>query len=90
MPIPDTKPGYGAVLADEAGNLWVSDWAASPQLPKSWNVLNPSGVWLGSVEVPDRFYPYRIGSDWIVGVEQDDLDVEYVVLYPLNKTRSND
>ena len=85
MPVPDTKPGYGAVLADEAGNLWVSDWAASPHSPRRWTVLDPSGHWLGSVSVPNRFYPYAIGSDWIGGVERDDLDVEYVVLYPLEK-----
>jgi hypothetical protein len=90
MPVPDTKPGYGAILTDEAGNLWVAEWAASPHTPKRWDVLDPAGHWLGAVEVPGRFFPYGIGADWILGVETDDLEVEYVVLYPLNKTRSHD
>lgn len=29
--------------------------------------------------------PFAIGEDWVLGVETDDLDVEYVVLYPLLK-----
>ena len=32
-----------------------------------------------------RFFPYSIGGDWVLGVERDELDVEYVVLYPLLK-----
>jgi hypothetical protein len=35
--------------------------------------------------MPRRFFPYAIGEDWVLGVEWDDLDVEYVVLYPLLK-----
>ena len=85
MPVPETKPAFGALLPDEPGNLWVADWVASPGLPRRWTVLDPAGRWLGAVEVPPRFFPFSIGSDWILGVERDDLDVEYVVLYPLEK-----
>jgi hypothetical protein len=85
MPVPETKPAYGAVLSDEGGYLWVSDWAAPLEMPSKWNVLDPAGHWLGALQLPHRFFPYHIGSEWILGVETDDLDVEYVVLYPLNK-----
>lgn len=90
MPVPDTKPGYGGLLADEGGNLWVGEWASSPHLPEKWDVLDSDGHWLGAVSTPDRFFPYCVGSDWILGVEWDDLDVEYVVLYPLRKPISDD
>ena len=59
--------------------------AGRPNLPRTWDVLDSTGRWLWSVGVPDRFFPYGIGPDWVLGVEVDDLDVEYVVLYPLRK-----
>jgi len=37
------------------------------------------------VEMPSSFHPFHIGGDWILGVELDDMDVEYVVVYSLRK-----
>jgi len=85
MPVPATKPAYGSLLADEEGNLWVGAWSSMPDVPERWTVIDPSGQWLGEVAMPHRFFPFAIGPDWILGVEWDDLDVEYVVLYPLLK-----
>ena len=85
MPVPSSKPAYGRLLADQVGNLWVSEWVISPDLPERWTVLDSDGVWLGTVNVPGRFTPHAIGDDWILGVELDDLDVEYVVMLPLIK-----
>ncbi len=85
MPVPATKPAYGGFLADEGGNLWVSEWAVYPQVPLRWTVLDEGGRWLGEVEMPEGFLPLAIGGDWILGVEKDELDVEYVALYDLLK-----
>jgi len=85
MPSPATKPAYGEILSDEVGNLWVGEWTTHPQIPERWTVLDRFGRWLGEVVMPGRFFPYAIGEDWVLGVEWDDLDVEYVVLYPLLK-----
>jgi hypothetical protein len=85
MPSPSSKPAYGGLRADEAGNLWVAEWVIYPDMPEGWTVLDPDGAWLGTVDIPGRFTPYAIGDDWILGVELDELDVEYVVLYPLLK-----
>lgn len=84
MPEPATRPAYGALLADRAGRLWVSDWSViHTELPERWTVLDTDGRWLGAVEMPERFYPLDIGGDWILGTERDAMDVEYVVVYPL-------
>jgi len=85
MPVPETMPPYGGILGDEDGNLWVGAWTTYPEVAESWEVFDPNGVWLGTVRTPPRFDPRAIGSEWILGVEQDDLDVEYVVVYPLLK-----
>lgn len=85
LPIPDSKPAFGGFLADGAGNLWVSEWTQYPEVPQSWTVLDSSGAWQGSVSFSPRFFPYVIGENWVLGVESDLLDVEYVVMYPLRK-----
>jgi hypothetical protein len=85
MPIPETMPPYGAIQADDAGNLWVGAWAMYPETAAIWDVFDATGAWLGTVPVPSGFGPWDIGDDWILGVEQDELDVEYVVVYPLIK-----
>jgi hypothetical protein len=85
MPCPATKPAFGEILSDEVGNLWVGEWTSYPLTPERWTVLDRSGRWLGEVVMPGRFLPFVIGEDWVLGVEWDDLDVEYVVLYPLSK-----
>jgi hypothetical protein len=40
-------------------------------------VLGPGGSWLGSVEVPANFSVMEIGMDVVLGVYQDELDVEH-------------
>jgi sugar lactone lactonase YvrE len=85
MPVPETMPPYGGILGDEDGNLWVGEWAMYPQVAGSWDVFDPAGAWLGAVGTPPKFDPRDIGSDWVLGVERDELDVEYVVVYPLLK-----
>jgi hypothetical protein len=85
MPHSETLPAYGAILSDTEGNLWVGEWAMYPQVAGSWAVFQEDGRWLGAVEAPPRFDPRAIGEDWILGVEWDELDVEYVVVYPLVK-----
>jgi hypothetical protein len=85
MPFPSTRPAFAGLLADRGGNLWVGDWVLAPETPEEWKVFDAAGKWLGVVEAPDRFFPYDIGDSWILGVEWDDLDVEYVVVYPLLK-----
>lgn len=85
MPRPETMPAYGGILGDSEGNLWVSEWAMYPETPAGWAVFGEDGVWLGSVAMPPRFLPLDIGPDWVLGVEQDELDVESLALYPLRK-----
>lgn len=87
MPVPETKPAYGSIMADEVGNLWVGAWAVYPQVPATWTVMDAEGRWLGDVEMPEGFFPLDIGAGWILGVERDAMDVEYIVLYPLRKGR---
>lgn len=53
----------------------LSDDLGSP----SWDVFDPEGVYLGQVELPARFEPYRMLGDTIWGVQREELDIPSVV-----------
>jgi hypothetical protein len=81
-------PPYAALATDSEGNLWVSDYDDPLKDQKGrWTIYDPQGAVLARIALPPRFRPYDIGSDWILGEELDDLDVEHVQLYRLQKAR---
>jgi hypothetical protein len=85
MSYPDVMPFHGALMVDAAGHLWVQVYAADPDAPREWNVFDPDGVLLGTVVTPARFSVREIGEDAVAGVWEDDLDVQYVHVYALEK-----
>ena len=86
MPFPETMPAHGEIRADPAGGLWVSDYRLSADDPGRWTVFDPEGRMLGTVATPARFRVFEIGTDYVLGVWADDMDVEHVRLFTLEKT----
>lgn len=84
-PVPATMPAHGAMIADAAGDLWVAEYRAPGEEGTRWLVFNRLGRLLGPVDGPDRFRPFDIGNDYILGVRTDDLDVEHVEMYRILK-----
>ncbi len=85
MPFPETMPAHAGILVDEAGNLWVGEYRRPGDDQPRWNVFDPEGHWLGTVDTPPRFAIDQIGDDFVLGRYRDELDVEYVRLYKLIK-----
>lgn len=87
LPIPDHLPAFAAMLGDAEGNLWIQDYPrpGDEAEPSSWRVFGPDGRPLGSIEMPGRFSPLEIGSDYVLGRWRDRQDVEYVQMYCLAK-----
>jgi hypothetical protein len=83
--VPELRPAYGELLVDGAGNLWIGRWEADGSPARAWTVLDATGTWLVSVGTPSDLQVRDIGEDWVVGVARDELDVERVVLYGLEK-----
>jgi hypothetical protein len=52
-----------------------------------WRVLDSRGRLVATVRTPARFFPLEVGTDWILGVVQDELEVESVRLYGLQRSR---
>lgn len=84
-PPQDNMPAYEGFSVDSEGNLWVAD-ARRPNTPTpSWNVFDREGVWLGHVEGPTGLRVTDIGGDYLLGLWRDEVEVEHVMLYALEK-----
>lgn len=71
------------VEPDPANLEWSND---SVPRPTYWDVFDPDGAFRMIVRLPPRFSLYRVLSDAVVGVERDELDVQYIVRYALERT----
>ncbi|MEX2283939.1 MAG: 6-bladed beta-propeller [Gemmatimonadota bacterium] len=85
IPPPRRSPEYAALRLDDAGNLWVRRYGPPWQPSPEWDVYDESGRPLASLRLPARFEPMHIGTDFLLGVTRDDLDVERIELYPLRR-----
>jgi hypothetical protein len=85
MDTPPTRPAYGSLMVDAIGNLWAAEYVRYPDPPTVWTVFAMDGELLGEVHMPHGFQPLHIGKDWMIGVGRDELDVEYVRLYRIER-----
>ena len=93
LPNPDLMPVVTGLAQDASGNFWVREYAWPEDGPVRFAVLNPSGEYLGSVEMPAGLdglanlesSPIVIGDDYVLGVWKDEFDVEQVRRYSLHK-----
>ena len=80
MEIPRYEPAFDWLLADGNGTLWARRFQSDPlsREPPSWDVFDPTGVYLGSVSTPGGLAVLAIGDGLLAGVYRDELGVEYV------------
>lgn len=82
---PDRGPSYDRFVVDDLGNLWIRRWMADVAAPRTWSIVDTSGVWLTDVVLPAGFTLLDSADDLVIGVELDELDTESVVAYRLRK-----
>lgn len=89
MPVPATMPAYGAMVHDEAQNLWVMDYAPLGQhSERTWTVFDPSGRAIGRVVTPAGARVLEVGADYVLTLTRDEMDVESVQVYQLDRPRA--
>jgi hypothetical protein len=85
MPHHETFPAFESFTGDAAGHFWVRDYLPPDDERSIWTVFDSEGTALGKVETPVDLRVLEIGEDYILGVLRDELDVEWLQLYALNK-----
>jgi len=98
--VPPHMPAFAMEMAvDAARNLWVREYeTAAPvfhsyrNIPEMrsgdtspWSVFDDGGGWLGVVRLPSRLRVTQIGEDFVLGVHTDDLGIETVRTYALDR-----
>ncbi|MCI0434165.1 MAG: 6-bladed beta-propeller [Gemmatimonadetes bacterium] len=80
---PESKPAITHILPDAQGYWWVGANRTARRLatPDTFDIFDAAGRFLGPIAV--GFRVFEIGTDWIAGVEQDELGVDYVIVAPL-------
>ncbi len=85
-PAPDFHPAFSALFANHEGFLFVQ----GPEIPDATSVVldvfDHEGRLVGAVPVPDGIDEVlEIGSGHLLGLHRDELDVEYVRMYSLDR-----
>jgi hypothetical protein len=88
MRFPETKSAFAAMRVDRTGAVWLREHSVESGAPGRWTVFAADGTLLGTVEVPARTRVVEIGSDYLLGIWSDDLDVQHVRLHRLERTRA--
>lgn len=86
VPWPARIPAFDRMALDRRGRIWLREYVREDREEegeeRSWVVLSADGRRLvARFEQPTRFEIHDIGDDWLLGVEQDALDVEHLRIY---------
>ena len=87
VPVAERMPAFTSVFVDRLHHLWVEEYELpGEERPGSlWTVFDPEGRVLGFVETPEGLEIFEIGEDYILGRWLDELGVEHVRVWPLER-----
>ena len=79
LPLPEFAPLYTTLKVDDERRIWLERFRLPGDTgPRRWDVIAPTGEWLGTVDLPPRFTLFRAGRDYVLGRTLDSLGVERV------------
>lgn len=87
VPVAENMPAFTSVMVDKVNHLWVEEYELpGEERPGSlWTVFDAQGRVQGFVETPDGLGIFEIGGDYILGLWRDELEVEYVQMWSLER-----
>ena len=79
-PRPPVQPAFDMLEVDAGDRVWVREWSPFGSGTRWW-VFEPDGSLAGYVDTPVPLNITSVHCDSVVGVEQDELGVDYAVQY---------
>jgi hypothetical protein len=86
MDVPTRWPAFQSVRVDRLGWLWVELYRPPHHLTPQWMIFDSSGVARGVVDLPRDLEVQDIGADYVLGRWRDEMRVEYVRRYRLDRS----
>ena len=96
MILPDFHTAFDRLYVDRVEHLWVRHHHPRYDHPHeflgvrfpyawTWDVFDSAGRWMTTLTTPVALEIHDIGEDYILGVWRDEMDVEYVRMYSLDR-----
>ena len=87
VPVAEHFPAFESIMSDTRDHLWVEEYELpGEEAPGTlWTVFDPEGRALGFVETPEGLWIHEIGEDYILGTAYDELNLEYVQVWELER-----
>lgn len=87
MPVAEHLPAFAVYWTDVVDHLWVWEYEApGEETPGTlFTVFEPDGRVLGYFEIPEGMFILEAGADYILFRVRDELGVETVQLWPLER-----
>ena len=79
-------PAFSSLQSDLLGFLWVREYNFPEQDENIWTVFDADGRVQGFMETPAEVDVFEIGEDYILSGTTDELGVERVQLWLLDRT----
>ncbi len=87
VPVVERFPAFRTLLTDPLDHLWVRE-TTLPDADRPaplWTVFHPEGKALGFIETPAGLTVYEIGADYLLGRATDEMGVESVQVWGLER-----
>ncbi len=83
-PVNPRFPAVSHLLVGATGRIWVGQYPrpSAPE-PRRARIFGADGRFQCHVTRPPGFTPWEFGADYLLGVQEDELGVEYVALHEL-------
>lgn len=85
MPSADPQGPPRFLLVTRQGRIWSTPLFPPAPAASTWTVYDLEGREVATVELPGRFEPQDVGADYVLGRFRDELEINYIRLYGLEK-----
>lgn len=87
VPSPDSIPAVQGLVFSRSGELFVArtPWLRDATTVGEWDIFDPTGRWSGTLQLPPRFRITEVGTDYLLGIATDELDVQSIEVWDLHR-----
>lgn len=83
LPLPSDLPHIARIHVDPSGMIWAERFRLAWETAPVFDILTPDGAWLTTIELPAGREVLDVGTDYVLVLNRNELDVESIELYDL-------